>query len=332
MPRSAPANSRELKLSPLRKPAIKNLARQLTDSGPVAAAATVRSKGNPLFVEQFAAWAAEANFKGGDVGPRTLHQIITAQIEHLSKVRVAELRERLRWGQSWQRQGIGSELAQLEADVGRWLDRLETGDYADRVEAARHLVKLERLDYEIFLISMLAGRPRPRSSRLREAIERLLIGSADQILADLKHRVAKGTVATEENISREAKWAADVLFAAFNWPLARKFYELAHASAGWERDEIDRRLAQCRRHDQDTIRDDNEVYAAFQPQNLDETPSVDPLDLPYVWADLGRRFRCSRYFMGASGAASAINDHALAAWAKRKAAELLADKEAWLGN
>lgn len=317
----------ELKLNPLSPSAVKMIARGLTTFEPVAAIAALRSKGNPLFVEQFTAWAAEGNFHGGQSGPHTLHQTIAARIERLSKVRIADIRQRLRWGRSWERQAIDAELGQVETEVGLWLDRLETGGYTDRVEAARDLSQLERLDYEIFLTSMLVGRPRSRSSRLREAIERLLIGSANQILASLKRRAAKATAATKMNISREAKQAADVLFAAFNWSLAREFYELAYTSAHWDRDEIGRQLAQCWRHSQDTIRDDSEVYSACRGPSLNERPSVDALDRPYVWADLGRRFHCSSYFVRATKAAEAINDHALAVWAKRKAAELRANRE-----
>jgi hypothetical protein len=201
----------ELKLNPLPASAAKELARRLIGEEAVATTAALRSKGSPLFVEQFAAWAAEANFHGGQAGPRTLHQIIAARIEHLSKVRIADIRQRLRWGRFWERRAIDDELGRIEAEVGLWLDRLETGDYADRVETARHLVRLERLDYEIFLTSMLVGRPRPRSSRLREAVERLLIGSADQILTDLKRRATKAATTTKEEISREAQHAADAL-------------------------------------------------------------------------------------------------------------------------
>jgi hypothetical protein len=107
--------------------------------------------------------------------------------------------------------------------MGLWLDRLETGDYADRLEAARHLIRLERLDYEIFLTSMLVGRPRARSSRLREAIERLLIGSADQVLAELKRRAANGTTSTKEDVAREANARSDILAAAFDWARAQEF-------------------------------------------------------------------------------------------------------------
>ncbi len=138
----------EPKLNRLPSPAAEELARRLGASGSVATAAALRSRGNPLFLEQFAAWAAEANFHGGESGPHTLHQIIAARIEHLSKVCIADIRQRLRWGRAGERQIINRELGRLEADVGRWLDRLQTGDYADRVEAARYLIRLEHLDYD----------------------------------------------------------------------------------------------------------------------------------------------------------------------------------------
>jgi hypothetical protein len=316
----------ELKISPLPFSASEKLARQLIASEAIATVAARRSKGNPLFVEQFVAWAAEVGFQGGDGGPRNLHQIIAARIEHLSDVRLAEIRERLRWGRSWEQQAIDGDLERLEVEIGLWLDRLETGDYANRVEATRHLVKLERLDYEIFIASMLAGRPRPRSSRLREAIERLLIGSAEQILADLKLRAANGTDAGREDIFREAQRAGDIAFAAFNWALARDFYELAYSVApSWQMEEIGRRLGRCHRRTQKkTLPDDSDVYVASAGKNLDEVPTVDALDLPDVWAELGRRDSCARYFERASEAAQAINDDALAAWARRKAAELIA--------
>ena len=322
----------QLQLNPLPPSAAQKLARQLTAWEPVAAEAALRSKGNPLFAEQFAAWAAETNFHGSQAGPRTLLQIIAARIEHLSKVRIANIRQQMRWGRSWERKAIDDELGQLEVEVGLWLDRLETGDYADRVETARHLVRLERLDYEIFITSSIAGRPRPRSSRLREAIERLLIGSADQILLDLKRRAAKAATTTKEEISREAQRSADVLFAAFNWMPAGDFYEFAYAAALWERNEIGRRLTQCRRRSQKTITNDSEIYSASAGRNLDERPSVDALELPYVWAALGRLCSSSEYFVRAAAAADAINDHAFAVWAKRKAAKLAVNNERHPGS
>jgi hypothetical protein len=308
-----------LVLKPLPAAEATELARQLTFSAAVARAAAARCQGNPLFVEQFVAWAAEARFAGGGDAPRNLHQLIAARIGYLLKGRMEDVRMRWRWGGSWQRQLVQEELNQLEREIGLWLDRLETGDYADRVEAACHLSQLERLEYEIFLLSAIAGRARPRSSRLREAVERLLIGSANEILTALKRRAVEGTGADQENVAREAQRAGDVIFDARNWRLAHDFYQLALSGPLCESSEIAQRLSQCRRHSQAAVTDDGEVYSAQPPQNLEQKPNVDALDLPYAWADLGRRFRSSTYFLRASEAAEAINDTALAAWAQRKA-------------
>jgi CheY-like chemotaxis protein len=309
-------------LRPLTPTAVRGMAGQLDGSRAVSTAAAQRSKGNPLFVEQFAAWAAEMGFKGGESGPHSLHEIIAARIARLSKVRMADIRQQLRWGRSWECQAIDNELEKVEIEIGLWLDRLETGDYADGIEAARHLVQLEHLDYEIFIASTLAGRPRPRSGRLREAIERLLVGSADQILVDLKRRSARASEIEKENILGQAQRAGEVLFAHHNWPAARDFYELACSLAPLQRaKDMGLRLAQCRRRSQSAITDEGEVYADFTRMDLDKRPQIDALDLPYVWAELGRSYSCGEYFARAAEAAEAVNDSALAAWARRKAAE-----------
>jgi hypothetical protein len=141
-------------------------------------------------------------------------------------------------------------------------------------------------------------------------------------LAELKQRAANGTTATKEEVSREAKRAADILFAAFDWARAREFYELAQSGALWERNEIGGLLAQCGLRSRESIKNDSEIYSDRHKRNLVERPSVDGLDLPYIWADLRRRFQLETYFLRAESAARAINDRALAVWAKRKAMEL----------
>jgi AAA domain len=73
----------ELTLKPLRGSRAEELAMGLIKSRAVAAVAAVRSKGNPLFIEQFAAWAAETNYQGDETGPRNLYQLIAARVEHL---------------------------------------------------------------------------------------------------------------------------------------------------------------------------------------------------------------------------------------------------------
>jgi hypothetical protein len=308
-----------LTMRPLAPAAVGEIAFRLIGVGAVATLAARHSKGNPLFIEQFAAWAADTGFKGGEKCPHSLHELIAARIKHLSDVRMAKVRERLRWGRSWGRQEAQEELGKLEVEIGLWLDRLETGDYADRVEAAHYLAELERLDYEIFVAGALAGRPRPRSNRLREAIERLLIGSVEQILQDLRRQAVGTSGATKENILREAQRAGDILFADCRWSDARAFYELAQSiGPSFDVDEIDRRLAECRRRSKCTI-NESEILRDIGRQNIDTEPSVDSMVLPYVWARLALRYRRHTYFIRAAEAAEAINDSAFAAWARQKA-------------
>jgi hypothetical protein len=88
----------ELTLEPLRASRAQELATRLIKSEAVAAVAAVRSKGNSLFIEQFAAWAAETNYQGDETGPRNLHQLIAARIEHLSHARIAEIQQRFAVG------------------------------------------------------------------------------------------------------------------------------------------------------------------------------------------------------------------------------------------
>jgi hypothetical protein len=168
----------QLELRPLSRPDVMALARELSQSESVVVEAVRRAGGSPLFVEQFIAWAAETDFQGGESGPRTLHQVVAARIQYLCEVRIWGIQLQVRWGPLSQQEFVDHELSGLETEAGLWLDRLETGDYADRREAAHHLNQLEQLDHAIFITSMMAAWPRPRSSRLREAIERLLIGAA----------------------------------------------------------------------------------------------------------------------------------------------------------
>jgi hypothetical protein len=288
----------------------------------VAAAAAERSKGNPLFVEQFAACAAETGYHGGTGGPENLHRVIAARIAYLSDVRLADIRQKLRWGRVWEREAVESELDQLEAEVGLWLDRLETGDYADRVEVAHYLIDLERVDFEIFLVSALAGKARPRSSRLREGIERLLIGSADQILADLRDRASVGGDAERENVARDAQRGGDYAYHAFNWRLAVSFYELAlELSPSRRMEELACRLAECIGRSRPVLDDEAKIIEveAAKNEDIETRPMVDMRRLPEVWLNLAYRHAFKEYFLRAAEAAEAINDHALADWARSEA-------------
>jgi hypothetical protein len=312
----------EISLRPLSKLSVHELAHSLIGAERIAAIAALRAKGNPLFVEQFAAWAAETDFAGGEEGPRNLHQVISARVKHLSHVRLAEVRERLRWGRSWERQAVADDLDRIETEIGLWLDRLETGDYADRVEAAQYLVELERVEYELFIASMLAGKPRPRSSRLCEAIARLLIGSAEEICTDLRSRAEAGTDTDRVNIAREALRSGEALYEAFKWPAAMRFYELACKLSSDQRNDegLHRRLAECRRRAQPVLAHDAEIVGS--DIDLESHPMVGLRQLPDVWLQLARRYRCREYFMRAAGAAERLDDRVLAEWAREQAGKL----------
>lgn len=70
--------------------------------------------------------------------------------------------------------------------------------------------------------------------------------------------------------------------------------------------------------------DDDKIYNGAPPQDLSDNPKICALDLPHVWAQLGRLHSRTAYLMRAAEAADAINDPAFANWAKGKAEELVA--------
>ena len=169
---------------------------------------------------------------------------------------------------------------------------------------------------------MLVGRPRARSSRLREAIERLLIGSADQVLAELKRRAANGTTATKEDVAREAKRAADILAAAFDWARAQEFYELAYPARYGK----GTKSANCSRSVVFTVGKASRTRAKSIPPSHSGTSlrsrALMCSTCPISGSISVGASTMGTYFVRADNAAEAINDHALAAWAKRKAMEL----------
>jgi hypothetical protein len=311
----APAVERTL--APLPGPSLQDLVQKLISSAAVAEIAIARSGGNPLFIEQFAAWAAESGYAGQGEAPQNLHQVIAARIGLLSKVRLATLRRALPWAGAWQRQQIERELAGLEDEIGLWLDRLETADYGDRSEVARHLIELERLDFELFLTRTLAGRPRPRSGRLGEAIERLLIGSADCILTDLRERRQHASDPERAEIHRQAERAGEVLMQHFRWIMARDFLALAcEVAEPWQHAEAMRQLQRCERRLPGAPIDEATILGTNDPE---ENPAVGVLQLPEAWARLGLRYGSASCFRRAADTADAVDDQALAAWAREKA-------------
>jgi len=291
------------------------LARGLISPDHIARIAAARSEGKPLFVEQFAAWAVEAKYQGRGEAPRNLFQLIAARIAHLSTLQLSMIRQKLQWGPSSDHSSIHQELDLLEKQIGLWLDRLETGDYGDRIEASRHLIGLEHVDFEIFLASNLAGKPRARSSRLREAIDRLISGSAVDILADLKRRAVNADEAQRMSILHEAQRAGEAVAGRYGWALAADFYELALAFADThQQGALARKLADCRRRCSGAP-----AFAVLSPEahNLEENPAIDNLKLPEIWLQLATRYQSTEYLQRAISAAKAIDDRALVTIAKQ---------------
>lgn len=291
-----------LSLNPLPMADIEELARRLTSSPAVAAGAIRLARGNPLFVEQFTAWAAEAGYDGNGPHPETLHDVILARIRHMEGTRVRGLRERLGWSAPWMRADVDREFAAIESEIGLWLDRLETGDYGDQPRMADYLALLQRVDFELFMAANLSGRPRPRSARLREAIERLMLGSADALLSDMRRQAAALTRRDDLHLADRAEWMGDCAAENHRWGIARECLELAHQIApAWRRNRLRERLAGIRRLT-GIVSDDGALGGETDiVRELEEHPAVMDARLPETWYRLGQRFRRRLYYDRAVG-------------------------------
>lgn len=309
----------QLDLIQLPVSAAREIAIRLTTSDAVAEMAVQRSEGNPLFVEQFAAWAKETNWDGTGEAPANLSQVISARIDHLSETQLENIQQQLRWGFSSDREEALLDLDRLESEVGLWLDRLETGDYGDQVEVSRHLAILNYVEEQIVLIRTAAGRPRVHSSRLRESIERLTLGCSTDLLANLISRVRNGSGSADPNILRDTIRVGDILRRQFHWSAAVKFYELASRLATFqEANGFAHHLRDCRRRLLGVAIDGPRLD---ENQEIETAPAVDNLRLPAVWAQLGCRFGSREYLRLAAQAAEKVNDEAMVAWVNQ-----LADK------
>jgi hypothetical protein len=307
-----------LRLSPLPTADTGELAHRVAHCHAVAGAAARLADGNPLFVEQFAAWAVEACYSGQGWCPKTLHEVIMARIHHLESVRLRSLRQRASWSAVWMRPAVSADLDALEIEIGLWLDRLETGDYGDRLAVAFYLTRLRWVDFELFLIATLIGQPRPRSTRLGEAIDRLLLGSADDVLADMTRRVQALAGLGDPHLAEQAEAAGKCATEHYQWQIARRFYELAcQAAPSRNNDKLRRRVAEIDQFLDDTNNDTLARGGGNILEELGRLPSVDPLRLPRVWLRLGQQFNCRRYLLRARQTADDIGATALRNHAQR---------------
>jgi hypothetical protein len=326
-PQAGPALARldpdtTIRLAPMPAEDAGTLARRLGAAPAIAQAATRLAGGNPLYVEHLVAWAAETHTVDGPV-PASLHEVVLARISHLESVRLARLRQRASWVPGWMRGDLDAELDAVETDIGLWLDRLESGDYADRATVAEYLARLQRVDFELFITSAMLGRARPRSARLREAIDRLLLSSADVMLAAMQRRADALAGRTDPALTEDAERAAACARDHHAWLLARRFHDLARRHApDWQQPEILARQAAI-----DRLLDgpDETALAAREDDivgELRQDPSVDPVRLPDVWLRLGRRFGDPRMLRRAIDAAAAVGATGLEAAARRAISRL----------
>lgn len=119
---------------------------------------------NPLYLEQCAALARERGY--AERPPLSLHEAI---LERLELLRGSLARSSGHMS--------ASDIAEVEARIGEWLDRLETGDYEGRATIAESLALLESVDLDLLVVRSLAGLPVERHRRLQAAIERFYSAS-----------------------------------------------------------------------------------------------------------------------------------------------------------
>lgn len=310
----------EIRLRPLAPADVGDLASRLGGAPEVVALATRLSRGNPLFVEQFSAWSAEIHYTGRGSCPQTLHQVIASRLQYLENVRLKDLKGHVSCSGVAQLYDFSRELDEIESEIGLWLDRLETGDYADRTEVVRHLARLHGIDFELFLTGTIAGCPRPRSSRLREAIERVLLGSSDRILSDMAARAQCAHGADALNLQHEAVRFGEYAASNYRWALAARFFKLAlDVALGRDEPELRERLDECNRHLDVVAASRSVVDSACIVERLERDPAVDSLHLAEVWLKLGRQLSSRHFYLRAVEAAKAVGDRAFAEIAVRSA-------------
>ena len=309
-----------IQLSAFPQADLDTLAQRLSTSPRVATRATMLAQGNPLFVEQFAAWAFETGYAGNGTCPNSLHDLVMARIRYLETGALQDLRQRIAWTPGWMRADLDTRFAAVEAEIGLWLDRLETGDYGDPVALLDYLELLRRVEFELFMAANLSGRRRPRSTRLRESIDRLVIGNADVLLGSLQARAALLQRHEDPRLAEQAEWIAECAREGRRWRLARACLELASTVAeGWQQARLRERIAALGR----LLGDDENAEAAESQsgivEELERCPAIDLTSLPETFYRLGRHYACAAYYTRALEVAEAIG---AIGWACRARAAL----------
>lgn len=254
----------------------------------VRAEVAARARGNPLYLEEAlallhergACTPAEAAAAVRAL-PATLSALILERVERFAAQRTARLTGGLGWlvQHPLERRRLLDEITSTERDIGAWLDRLETGDYADQVTVARCLRRLEALDFELLLARMLLGQPRPRLPRLAAAVERLASGSVAAHLALLRERLGTDPLSA----AHEAATAGDRAWARGQAEAARDYYRLAlEATRPGDEQVVQRRRLWERLADLAERSGDLAAARAALAQGLAETPATSAADRAHL--------------------------------------------------
>jgi len=137
----------------------------------------------------------------------------------------------------------------------------------------------------------LSGRPRPRATRLRESINRLVIGNGDALLDNLQQRAAVLRGREDPRLAQQAEWIAECAREGRRWRLARACLALASTVAeGWQQARLRERAVALGR-----LLGDDENGKAVEPERdivdeLGRCPAVDPTSLAEIWYRLGQHY------------------------------------------
>ena len=213
------------------------------------------------------------------------------------------------------RADLDTRYATVEAEIGLWLDRLETGDYGDAIALLDYLELLRRVEFELFMAANLSGRPRSRSTRLRESIDRLVIGNADALLNNLQVRAANLQGGQDPGLAQQAEWIAECARQGNRGRLARAGLELASIAAeGWQQAGLRERAVALSRLLGDDANNEAHGGGCDIVDELECCPAIDPARLAEIWYRLGQHYARPAYFARALEAAEAIG---ASGWARK---------------
>jgi len=187
---SAPAEParihRHVRLTPLRSATVQQLIMMLAKRAHIELAAAdvetiaANAQGSPLYAEEAVAHLAALSVSGRRRSvslPPSLPKLLMARARWTAGRVVPELERRRRSALS-SREAVLRDLDGLEEQLASWLDRFDVIEDASDRAIRSFLTDLSRIDGQLAIMNLLAGRQRPHQSRLAQALK-LVIGSPE---------------------------------------------------------------------------------------------------------------------------------------------------------